>query len=68
MAETPVDPAATYRVVLNSFLSDGGDGFPALGAGTGKYFGGLDIDALASYLAGHNPYVTTATDRITQVG
>jgi 5'-nucleotidase len=53
--ETKVDPAATYRVVVNSFLSDGGDGFPALN-GADKYFGGLDIDALASYLAGHDPY------------
>ncbi len=53
--ETPVDPAATYRVVVNSFLADGGDGFPAL-VGADKYFGGLDIDALATYLAGHDPY------------
>ncbi len=53
--DTPIDPAATYRVVVNSFLADGGDGFPAL-VGADKYFGGLDIDALADYLAGHDPY------------
>jgi 5'-nucleotidase len=67
-AETPIDPAASYRVVCNSFLSDGGDGFPTLGTGANKYFGGLDIDALASYLAGHDPYTPGATDRITAIG
>ncbi len=55
VTDTPVDPAATYRVVLNSFIADGGDGFPAL-VGTDKYVGGLDIDALAAYLSGHDPY------------
>ncbi len=59
-----LDPAATYRVVVNSFLSDGGDGFPTLAQGTSKYFGGLDIDGLARYLAANNPYVPTPTDRI----
>ena len=45
-------PTATYRIVTNNFLSDGGDGFPAFRDGTGKYFGGLDIDAFANYLHG----------------
>ncbi|CAN7233872.1 bifunctional metallophosphatase/5'-nucleotidase [Terrabacter sp. LjRoot27] len=48
---TPVDKAASYRIVTNNFLSDGGDNFPAFQGGTGKYFGGLDIDAFANYLA-----------------
>jgi 5'-nucleotidase len=47
----PVDPAASYRIVTNNFLSDGGDNFPAFQGGTGKYFGGLDIDAFANYLS-----------------
>jgi len=59
-----LDKAATYRVVVNSFLSDGGDGFGTLDAGTNKYVGGLDIDALAAHLAANDPYVPTATDRI----
>jgi 5'-nucleotidase len=66
-AETPLDPAARYRVVVNSFLSDGGDGFSTLGQGTDKYFGGLDIDALADYLAGHDPYTPAPTTRISSV-
>ena len=27
---TPIDPAATYKVTMNNFLADGGDGFPGL--------------------------------------
>ncbi len=66
-APTPIDPAATYRVVVNSFLSDGGDGFATLARGTDKYIGGLDIDALATYLEANSPYTPTATDRISAV-
>jgi 5'-nucleotidase len=64
VADEPIDPAATYRVVCNSFLSDGGDGFGVFANGTNKFFGGLDIDALANYLTAHDPYTPTATDRI----
>jgi 5'-nucleotidase len=60
----PIETGRTYRVVANSFLSDGGDGFGAFAEATNKYFGGLDIDSLAGYLAAHNPYTPVATDRI----
>ena len=63
---TPVDKAASYRIVTNSFLADGGDGFPAFTNGTGKYFGGLDIDAFASYLANSSPYTPGPLTRITR--
>ncbi|KQX61605.1 bifunctional UDP-sugar hydrolase/5'-nucleotidase [Angustibacter sp. Root456] len=63
---TVIDPAATYRVAANSFLSDGGDNFPSFAAATNKYIGGLDIDAFASYLTAKSPYQPIATDRITQ--
>ncbi len=63
----PIDTARTYRVVANSFLSDGGDGFGAFTGATDKYFGGLDIDAFSSYLAAHDPYKPVPTDRITAV-
>ena len=62
---TLIDPAATYRIVTNNFLSDGGDGFPAFAGGTNKYFGGLDIDAFANYLAAHSPYTPPPLDRVT---
>lgn len=60
----PIDEARTYRVTANSFLADGGDGFAAFAQATNKYFGGLDINALAAYLAAHDPYTPQATDRI----
>jgi len=59
-----LDPTRTYRVVANSFLSDGGDGFTTFTEAGDKYVGGLDIDALAGYLADNDPYTATPTDRI----
>ena len=63
---TPIDKAASYRVVTNNFLADGGDGFPAFTTGTGKYFGGLDIDAFAAFLTAQSPYTPGPLDRITK--
>jgi 5'-nucleotidase len=62
-----VDPAASYRVTVNSFLADGGDGFTALRNGTDRLGGDIDLDALADYLGAHNPIAPTARDRITVV-
>ena len=59
-----VEAGKTYRVVVNSFLAGGGDGFPTLAEGTNVHFGGLDIDSLARYLEEHNPYEPAPTDRI----
>ncbi len=61
---SPLVDTATYRIVTNNFLADGGDGFAAFTGGTGKYFGGLDIDAFADYLAANSPYAPTPLDRI----
>ena len=63
---TPIGKATSYRIVTNNFLSDGGDGFPAFTGGTSKYFGGLDIDAFASYLTAKSPYTPGPLTRITQ--
>lgn len=56
-----------YRVTANSFLSDGGDGFGVFEEATNKFFGGLDIDALAAYLQANSPVAAPATDRITLI-
>ncbi|MCU1535684.1 MAG: 5-nucleotidase [Humibacillus sp.] len=64
---TPLSKTSTYRIVTNNFLSDGGDNFAAFAGGTGKYFGGLDIDAFANYLKGVSPYSPTQPTRITRV-
>jgi 5'-nucleotidase len=63
---TPIDKNASYRVVTNNFLQGGGDNFPAFKNGTDVYYGGLDIDAFANYLAAHSPYTPGALTRITQ--
>ncbi|MEU0314041.1 bifunctional metallophosphatase/5'-nucleotidase [Nocardioides sp. NPDC006273] len=61
----PIDKAASYRVVTNNFLQGGGDAFEAFTRGTDPYYGGLDIDAFASYLEAGSPYTPGALDRIT---
>ncbi len=60
----PVVDTTTYRVVANSFLSDGGDNFATFKAGANKLIGGLDIDSLRLYMLANDPYNVTATDRI----
>lgn len=46
----PVDPSAAYRVTVNSFLADGGDGFAVLKEGTNRLGGAVDTDAFEAYL------------------
>jgi 5'-nucleotidase len=67
----PLDPAATYRVAVNSFLAGGGDGFPTLAEGTNPVVGGDDMAALEAYLGEVSsepaPIPAPAADRITVV-
>ena len=60
----PVDPAASYRVTVNNFLSVGGDGFTVLKDGTAQQIGIYDIDALHTYFQANSPIGPTAADRI----
>lgn len=46
----PVQPEGRYRVTVNSYLADGGDGFAGFRAGTDATGGPLDVDALVEYL------------------
>jgi 5'-nucleotidase len=62
-----VDPGASYRVTVNSFLADGGDNFLVLKQGTDRLGGEVDTDAFEKYLAAHSPYAPTPLDRITRV-
>jgi 5'-nucleotidase len=64
---TAVDPAASYRITVNSFLADGGDGFPVLRQGTDRLGGEVDTDALEAYLEPSltgAPIAPPALDRI----
>ena len=48
----PLADAQAYRIVVNNFLSEGGDGFPMFKSGTDRVNSGLrDGDALLHYLA-----------------
>jgi 5'-nucleotidase len=63
----PVDPGASYRVTVNSFLADGGDGFSVLREGTDRLGGAVDTDALEAYIAPSlegEPIAPPALDRI----
>ncbi|MHB9759789.1 bifunctional metallophosphatase/5'-nucleotidase [Streptomyces sp. BYX5S] len=66
-----IDPTATYRVAMNSFLAGGGDGFAALGAGTNPLVGADDLKAFSDYLTANSsaadPIEPPKADRITIV-
>ena len=63
----PIDPAASYRVTVNNFLSVGGDGFTVLTQGTAPQTGIYDIDALHAYFRANSPIGPTAADRISRM-
>src|SRR5699024_99914 len=47
---TPLDPAADYRVVVNSFLASGGDNFFTLAEGADQSdTGQIDLEAMVNY-------------------
>ena len=62
-----INPAASYRVTVNNFLSVGGDGFAVLTEGTAPLTGIYDIDALNVYFGANSPVSPTAVDRIVRI-
>ena len=62
-----LDPGATYRVTMNSFLASGGDDFPVFTQATNLVTGPDDLVALVDYLGAHPNYVPIATSRITRL-
>lgn len=67
VAGQPLDLGASYRVTVNSFLADGGDGFAVLRDGTDRVGGQLDVDALEAFVTANSPYAAPALDRITRL-
>jgi len=63
----PVDPNGSYRVTVNSFLADGGDGFAVLVQGTNRLGGDVDTDALEKYFVANSPVAPGPQNRITQI-
>jgi 5'-nucleotidase len=62
-----IDPAASYRVTVNSFLADGGDNFIVLRDGTDRLGGAVDTDAFEGYFAAFSPVAPGPQNRITQL-
>ncbi len=70
--------AKTYRVTMNNFMADGGDGYSTFLKGTSRIGGAQDIDALVAYMAQFKapkaPYSLTGnandagTPRLNRVG
>ena len=63
----PIDPDATYRVTMNSFLSTGGDGFTIFAEGTDAVTGPVDLDATEAYLDDEAGRILPPTGRIVVV-
>jgi 5'-nucleotidase len=64
----PIDPAASYRVVANSFLVAGGDQFSAFTAGSDPVTGPVDADTAVAYFQQHSPVSPPPADHATQIG
>jgi 5'-nucleotidase len=59
---TPIDPASSYSVTVNSFLAAGGDNFRVLANGTNKHdTGQTDLAAMVAYMNAFG----SGTDQVT---
>lgn len=59
-----VDPAASYRVTVNDFMADGGDGFTVLTEGTDRVTGPSALDVFIAYFGEKSPVRPGAQNRI----
>ena len=62
-----IDPAKSYRVTVNNFLSVGGDGFSVLKSGLAPQIGAYDSDALYGYFQSNSPVGPAVAGRITRI-
>ncbi|MXO91642.1 bifunctional metallophosphatase/5'-nucleotidase [Altererythrobacter aquaemixtae] len=62
----PIDPSATYRVTMNSFLAAGGDSFTVFEEGSDVVTGPVDLDAFEAYLQTTDVLELPALGRITR--
>jgi 5'-nucleotidase len=63
----PLERAASYRVTINNFLADGGDGFPTFAQGEQRVVGHTDIEAMIDYLRAHSPTSRDGGPRVRRV-
>ena len=50
-----LDPSRRYRVTINDYMAEGGDGYATFRKGTDRRLGPRDVDALADYLERFKP-------------
>jgi 5'-nucleotidase len=62
-----IDPAKSYRVTVNNYLSVGGDGFTVLKEATAQQIGIYDVDALYAYFQANSPIAPMTANRITRL-
>jgi 5'-nucleotidase len=55
LGSTTMAPERSYRVVVNSFLADGGDRFTALREGLNRVQGDSDLNAFRDYISRQGP-------------
>ena len=60
----PLDPQRSYRVTVNDFLAQGGDGFSLLKQAANPVRGVMDVAALERYASTHVPLTAPAAGRI----
>ncbi|UZD91602.1 bifunctional metallophosphatase/5'-nucleotidase [Cognatishimia activa] len=66
-AWVPIDPAATYGLVSNNYVRNGGDGYKMFRDAENAYDFGPDLaDVTAEYIAKNAPYTAYTDGRITQ--
>jgi 5'-nucleotidase len=63
-----IDPAASYRVAANSFLTAGGDSFTAFLNGSAVTTGPVDVDVLVEYFEANSPVSPPPANHGTQIG
>ena len=63
----PILPTRTYRVTVNSFMAEGGDGHLVLREGRERVGGPQDLDALIAYLGAEPPRQPDPRPRVTWV-
>jgi 5'-nucleotidase len=63
-----LDPSASYRVTMNSFLATGGDNFTVFNQCTNPLGGDIDLDALVRYFQAHSPIAPGPQNRIVKTG
>lgn len=63
----PLQPTATYRVVTNQYLADGGSNFSVFPNGRNRSTQMLDVEALIDYLKKNEPVTAPTTPRAQRV-